>query len=59
VMQATRAPGFVACLLPTGPNIHQMIGAGTGDAVSLHIYGYDHHHHAASSIDREYRRAAL
>ncbi|MEP9380582.1 cysteine dioxygenase family protein [Aquabacter sp. CN5-332] len=57
-MQATRGPGFVACLLPTGPNIHQMINTGMGDAVSLHIYGYDHHLHA-SSIEREYRLAAL
>lgn len=52
-----RAPGFVACMMPTGPNIHQMINDGPDDAVSIHIYGYDHDAHP-SSVDREYRLAA-
>lgn len=52
-----RGPGFVACMAPTGPNLHQMANVGTKEAISLHIYGFDHRHHG-SSIRREYARAA-
>lgn len=55
--QASRRPGFVACMLPTGPNLHQMANLGDEVAISLHIYGFDHRAHA-SSIDREYELAA-
>lgn len=51
--RAIRRPGFVACMLPSGPNIHQMANEGDEEAVSVHIYGYDHRA-KASSIDREY-----
>jgi predicted metal-dependent enzyme (double-stranded beta helix superfamily) len=57
VEQAMRAPGYVACMLPSGPNIHQMVNASEGEAISLHVYGYDHNAHA-SSIERIYRLAA-
>ena len=50
-----RLPGFVAAMMPTGPNIHQMVNAGREDAISIHIYGYDHRA-CASSIHREYQR---
>lgn len=53
-----RTPGFVACMAPTGPNIHQMVNDGDAEAISLHIYGYDHEAHA-SSVDREYSLATL
>ncbi|MFG1358362.1 cysteine dioxygenase [Xanthobacter pseudotagetidis] len=53
-----RGPGYVACMLPTGPNLHQMTNLGDEEAISLHIYGFDHRLHA-SSIDREYELAAL
>lgn len=55
--RALRTPGFVACMLPSGPNLHQMGNAGTGDAISLHIYGFDHTQRP-NSILREYRSAA-
>jgi predicted metal-dependent enzyme (double-stranded beta helix superfamily) len=55
---ATRGPGYVACMLPTGPNLHQMANLGAEEAISLHIYGFDHRQHA-NSIDREYELAAL
>jgi predicted metal-dependent enzyme (double-stranded beta helix superfamily) len=54
---ATREAGYVACMMPTGENIHQMMNAGDGEAISIHIYGYDHHEHA-TSIERVYRLAA-
>jgi len=50
-----RLPGFVAAMMPTGPNIHQMINVGAEEAISIHIYGYDHRA-CSSSIDREYQR---
>ncbi|TDR94081.1 cysteine dioxygenase family protein [Enterovirga rhinocerotis] len=56
--EADRGPGYVACMLPSGPNLHQMINAGSEEAVSIHVYGYDHHLHA-SSVDREYQIARL
>ena len=50
-----RTPGYIAAMLPSGPNIHQMLNDGSEEAVSLHIYGYDHRLRS-SSIHREYRR---
>ncbi|WP_029006556.1 cysteine dioxygenase [Azorhizobium doebereinerae] len=55
--QALRSPGFIACMMPSGPNLHRMENLGTAEAVSLHIYGYDHRRHA-SSVANEYRHAA-
>jgi predicted metal-dependent enzyme (double-stranded beta helix superfamily) len=48
-----RQPGYVACMLPSGPNIHRMRNFGPGEAISIHIYGFDHEVHA-SSIETEY-----
>ncbi|WP_089173896.1 cysteine dioxygenase family protein [Bosea sp. AS-1] len=48
-----RQPGYVACMLPSGPNIHRMRNFGPGEAISIHIYGFDHEVHA-SSIENEY-----
>ncbi|CAH1687204.1 Putative metal-dependent enzyme (Double-stranded beta helix superfamily) [Hyphomicrobiales bacterium] len=53
-----RAPGYVACMLPSGPNIHRMENCGDGEAISIHIYGFDHQMHA-SSIETEYLLAKL
>lgn len=49
-----RRGGYVACMVPEGPNVHQMINDGPEEAISVHIYGYDSDAHT-SSIDREYR----
>ena len=49
-----RQPGFVAAMMHDGPNIHQMINAGNEEAISIHVYGYDHRTHN-SSIHREYQ----
>jgi predicted metal-dependent enzyme (double-stranded beta helix superfamily) len=49
----TRSAGEIACMLPTGPNLHRMANMSGEEAISLHIYGYDHRTRA-SSIDREY-----
>ena len=51
--QHDRQPGYVACMLPTGPNIHRMRNLGTEDAISIHIYGFDHEAHD-SSIETQY-----
>jgi predicted metal-dependent enzyme (double-stranded beta helix superfamily) len=48
-----RQAGFVACMLPSGPNIHRMQNLGDVEAISIHIYGFDHEVHA-SSIETEY-----
>ena len=48
-----RQAGYVACMLPSGPNIHRMRNLGSGDAISIHVYGFDHEAHA-SSIETEY-----
>ncbi len=40
-------------MLPSGPNIHRMRNFGPGEAISIHIYGFDHEVHA-SSIETEY-----
>jgi len=56
--RANRTPGYIACVLPSGPNIHQMINNSAEEAISIHIYGFDHNMHA-SSILREYKLASL
>lgn len=48
-----RGAGFVACMQPTGPNIHQMLNAGAEEAISIHVYGFDRTRRS-SSVDREY-----
>ena len=48
-----RTAGYVACMLPSSPNIHRMRNLGPGEAISIHIYGFDHETHA-SSIETEY-----
>ena len=48
-----RQAGFVACMLPSGPNIHRMQNLHQVEAISIHIYGFDHEVHA-SSIETEY-----
>lgn len=55
--RATRARGYVACMMPTGPNLHQIVNPGPEEAISIHVYGYDHEIHA-SSVRREYRVVA-
>lgn len=57
VGEAVRAPGHIACMMPSGPNLHRMTNDGPFEAVSLHVYGYDHEVHA-TSIERTYRVAA-
>jgi predicted metal-dependent enzyme (double-stranded beta helix superfamily) len=54
----TRAPGYIACMMPSGPNIHQMLNNSDEEAISIHIYGFDHNMHA-SSIHRNYNLASL
>lgn len=46
-----RTKGYVAAMKPTGPNIHQMTNDGPEDAVTLHIYGYDHREHDTSILN--------
>ena len=53
--QTIRAPGYVASMMPSGPNIHQMQNLGTEEAISIHIYGYDHRLHL-SSVLKQYER---
>jgi predicted metal-dependent enzyme (double-stranded beta helix superfamily) len=48
-----REAGEIACMLPSGPNLHKMLNASDEEAISIHIYGYDHRTRA-SSIDCEY-----
>lgn len=52
-----RQPGFVACMMPTGPNLHRIANDGPETAVSIHVYGYDHRAQD-SSIHRTYEIAA-
>ncbi len=52
-----RQAGYVACMLPTGPNIHRMQNRGPGEAISIHIYGFVHEAHS-SSIETEYTAVA-
>lgn len=47
--------GYIASMMPTGPNVHQMVNDGTDEAISIHIYGYDHRRHR-SSVHREYQQ---
>jgi predicted metal-dependent enzyme (double-stranded beta helix superfamily) len=51
--QYDRDAGYVACMLPSGPNIHRMRNLGSQDAISIHIYGFDHEAHD-SSIETQY-----
>jgi len=53
IEEQERQAGYVACMLPSGPNIHRMQNLGAGDAISIHIYGFDHEAHA-SSIETQY-----
>lgn len=53
---ATREPGFVAAMLPSGPNIHQIVNASGEEAISVHVYGFDHRL-CGSSVRHEYRLA--
>ena len=55
--QAVRMAGHIACIAPTGPNLHQVVNDRQCEAISLHIYGYDHATRA-TSVHREYRLAA-
>ena len=54
--EVVRRAGFIASMMPTGPNIHQMINDAALEAISIYIYGYDHRHHS-SSVHRVYRQA--
>jgi predicted metal-dependent enzyme (double-stranded beta helix superfamily) len=54
--QTVRHSGNIVCMVPTGPNVHQVVNEGPTEAISLHLYGYDHTAHA-TSIHREYRLA--
>jgi predicted metal-dependent enzyme (double-stranded beta helix superfamily) len=56
VSEEVRPPGFVAAMLPTGPNIHQMRNDGLSEAISIHIYGFNHET-VENSIRRQYQRA--
>ena len=49
--------GAVRCMLPSVPNLHQMVNSGSAEAISIHIYGFDHRT-STSSVDREYRIVA-
>lgn len=48
-----RRAGFVASMVPSTPNIHQMVNDSSEEAISLHVYGYSPSLHA-SSVAREY-----
>ncbi len=50
---AAREPGYVATMLPSGPNIHQMRNVGADEVITVHIYGFDHTQ-KCSSIEKEY-----
>lgn len=52
-----RDEGFIACLLPSGPNIHMMCNESDEQVISIHIYGYDHRLHS-SSVLQEYTAIA-
>ena len=56
-LDAVRQPGFVACMMPSGPNLHRIANDGPEQAVSIHVYGFDHRVQA-SSIHRTYEIAA-
>ena len=52
VGRTTCTPGRVQLLLPPDEDIHRVSNAGTGRAVSLHIYGADISDNSGSSINR-------
>ena len=52
-----RVPGYVACMMPSGPNLHRMANDGPLEAISIHVYGYDHRVRS-SSVHRTYSVAA-
>lgn len=52
--QFVRHAGEIACMLPSGPNLHKMVNDTDEEAISIHIYGYDSQTRL-SSIDCEYR----
>lgn len=54
---AVREPGYVACMMPSGPNLHRIANDGPDEAISIHVYGYDHRAQS-SSIHRTYAVAA-
>lgn len=54
VAETRLGPGAVRCMLPSGPNLHQMVNRGTAEAISIHVYGFDPRT-APSSVHREYR----
>lgn len=54
---AVREPGYVACMMPSGPNLHRIANDGPEPAISIHVYGYDHRERA-SSVHRTYAVAA-
>ncbi|MCJ2018476.1 MULTISPECIES: cysteine dioxygenase family protein [unclassified Methylobacterium] len=56
-LDTVRQPGFVACMMPSGPNLHRIANDGPEAAVSIHVYGYDHRAQD-SSIHRTYEIAA-
>ncbi len=56
-LDTVRQPGFVACMMPSGPNLHRITNDGPEAAVSIHVYGYDHRAQD-SSIHRTYAIAA-
>jgi predicted metal-dependent enzyme (double-stranded beta helix superfamily) len=56
-LDTVREPGFVACMMPSGPNLHRIVNDGPEEAVSIHVYGYDHRAQD-SSIHRTYAVAA-
>ena len=52
-LDVVRSPGYVACMMPSGPNLHRIANDGPDAAISIHVYGYDHREQA-SSIHRTY-----
>ncbi|WP_230534414.1 cysteine dioxygenase [Microvirga roseola] len=55
--RAIRPPEYIACMLPSNSKIHQMRNSSSEEAISIHIYGFDHNMHG-SSILREYKLAS-
>ncbi|SFL53329.1 cysteine dioxygenase [Methylobacterium pseudosasicola] len=56
-LDVVRSPGYVACMMPSGPNLHRIANDGPEAAISIHVYGYDHRAQA-SSVHRTYEVAA-
>jgi predicted metal-dependent enzyme (double-stranded beta helix superfamily) len=54
--QAVRTARHIACMTPTGPNLHQVVNDQPREAISLHIYGYDPATRD-TSVHREYKLA--